>query len=331
MGELGWQYIVVVYTDDTYGVGAFNELRPRLVKAGKCLTLAIATGADDTSDSAMTQILSKTLATETTGVIFFGGQTVATKLLDVAENYPNAGKLQWIFTDSLSLSETFTGKKYPRGVISVLSGSRKIIEFEDHWVRIDVNNPSAENPWYQDWYMTVHNCQLSGNTNPAFTGLQACPTLTESERRNVFVQDQFVEPAVHAVFGYAYALRKAHAEKCGGIVGICNQLATLTTQEFYTNYLRNVNFTYTKQERVESLASVGLEPYNAAAKVRFDANGDIVGPTYDVYNFNDYPGGAAYKFRRVSTALVIRIKSFIFSSARQKLHVIQSKAKMHKN
>lgn len=147
--------------------------------------------------------------------------------------------------------------------------------------------------------MTEHNCRLPGNSNPKFLGKPDCPTLSESERRNSFVQDQFVEPAVHAVYGYAYAFKKAHQDKCGGTPGVCAALSAMSTKEFYDNYLRAVDFTYTKVERVESLASVGLEPYNAPAKVKFDANGDIMNPTYDIYNFNDYPGSVPFKFRRV--------------------------------
>lgn len=301
MNEVNWKYVVVVYTDGTYGKEALAELRPRLVVADKCLTMAISTSSDDVSLTAMDSILSKILSTKATGVIYLGGSTVADALLKRAEGYSGAGKLQWIFTDSISLSDRFNNQKYPRGIISVLSGSRKIIEFEDHWVRIDVNSPSQENPWFQDWYMTEYDCRLPGNTNPKFTGKTPCPTLTESERRNSFVQDQFVEPAVHAVYGYAYAFKKAHQEKCGGVPGLCAALSAMTTKEFYENYLRAVDFTYTKKERVESLASVGLEPYNAPAKVKFDANGDILDPTYDVYNFNDYPGSMPFKFRRVST------------------------------
>lgn len=301
MNEVNWKYLVVVYTDGTYGKEALAELRPRLVVADKCLTMAISTSSDDVSLTAMDNILSKILSTKATGVIYLGGSTVADALLKRAEGYSGAGKLQWIFTDSISLSDRFNNQKYPRGIISVLSGSRKIIEFEDHWVRIDVNSPSQENPWFQDWYMTEYDCRLPGNTNPKFTGKTPCPTLTESERRNSFVQDQFVEPAVHAVYGYAYAFKKAHQEKCGGVPGLCAALSAMTTKEFYENYLRAVDFTYTKKERVESLASVGLEPYNAPAKVKFDANGDILDPTYDVYNFNDYPGSMPFKFRRVST------------------------------
>ncbi|XP_033748674.1 LOW QUALITY PROTEIN: uncharacterized protein LOC117333478 [Pecten maximus] len=308
MGELNWKYVVVVYTENTYGRGSLEEIRPRLAEAGICLTLAVPADPSDTTPAAMAAILDRVLATETVGVIYLGGSSVGLSLLEQGESHANAGKLQWIYTDSLPLSTNFGGKKYPRGVIAVLSGSRKIIEFEDHWVRIDVSNPSSENPWFQDWYMNENNCQLPGNTNPAFSSLPQCTPLTESDRRNSFVQDQFVEPAVHAVYAYAHALKTAHAALCGGSAGLCPQLASLSQEDFYDNYLRSVNFTYTKKERVESLASVGLEPYNAPAQLAFDANGDIIKPTYDIYNFNDYPGGAIFKFRKLGSYLNGRLE-----------------------
>lgn len=295
--EVNWKFVVVVYTEDTYGQGSLDEIRPRLEAAGICLTMAAGTSPTDTSTSSLQSVLDKVMQTETTGTIFLGNTAVGLALLDAAEGYAGAGGLQWIFTDSIPLSNTFPGKKYPRGVISVLAGSRKIIEFEDHWVRIDVNSPSPENPWYQEWYMTTNNCKLSGNTDPRYAGLPVCVSKTETERRTEFVQDQFVEPAVHAVYAYAYALKQAHTALCGN-PGMCQALKDLTTENFYNNYLKQVDFTYTKKERVESLASFGLEPYNAPAKVAFDAMGDIVSPSYDVYNFNNY-NNDPYKFRKV--------------------------------
>lgn len=289
---------MVVYSDNTFGRGGLKEIRSRLSNSGICLTKAIAFDPSDTSQTAMDKILASALASETVGVIYLGTTNVAFSLLERAETYDGAGKLQWIFTDSIPLSSTFTGKKYPRGIISVLTGSRKIIEFEDHWVRINPENPSSENPWFKEWYMNQNECRLPGVTSSRFT--VQCPRLTESQRRNSFVQDQFVEPAVHAVYSYAHALRDAHQALCGGAPGVCSQLSTLSLPDFYENYLKKTNFTYTKIERVESLASVGLEPYNAAAKVQYDPNGDIVGPVYDVYNFNDYPGGTtSFKFQKV--------------------------------
>ncbi|KAL5017700.1 hypothetical protein ScPMuIL_005218, partial [Solemya velum] len=70
--------------------------------------------------------------------------------------------------------------------------------------------------------------------------------------------------------------------------------------DFYEFYLKEVSFTYGKAERVESLASYGLEPYNAPASVEYDANGDIIGPVFDIYNFNNYPDDD-YRFRKIGS------------------------------
>jgi hypothetical protein len=113
------------------------------------------------------------------------------------------------------------------------------------------------------------------------------PTI-ENDRRFAFVQDQFVEPAVHAVYSYANALKRAHADKCGGMTGMCALLKSMTTEDFYLNYLSKTDFKYSKKERVESLASAQLDPYHAPAKVKFDTNGDITDYSFEIYSFNDY-------------------------------------------
>ena len=174
---------------------------------------------------------------------------------------------------------------------------RKIIEFEDHWVRIDNANPSDENPWYKDMHMKSYNCRLPGVTNSDYT--TDCPNKSETQRRNEFVQDQYVEPAVHGVYIYARALKKAHTALCGGAPGMCAALKQLSTAEFYKNYMRDIDFMYGKAERIESLASFSLDPYNAAAQVKFKGN-DLTNPSFEVFNFNDYPYGSSFKFQSVS-------------------------------
>lgn len=187
------------------------------------------------------------------------------------------------------------------GLISVVPSGRKIIEFEDHWVRIDNENPSPENPWYKDTYMKSYKCRLPGVASSEFTTF--CPNKTETERRNEYVQDQYVEPAVHAVYIYARALKEAHATLCGGAPGMCQALKDLSTSDFYETYVRDINFMYGKAERIESLASFSLDPYNAAATVQFEGN-DMTNPSFEVFNFNDYPYGTSYKFQSVSTFLL---------------------------
>ncbi|VDI31801.1 Hypothetical predicted protein, partial [Mytilus galloprovincialis] len=292
--ELKWSFVNVVYTDDTFGRSSYNEIRTRLVAAGICLTQGVEVSSTDTSNTAMDNLLRKLTGSESVGNIYLGASQIAESLLNRAESYSDAGKLQWIFTDSLTLSSSFTGKKYPRGVISVLPGSRKITEFEDHWIRINATTPSSENPWYKDWFMTEFDCSLPGTTNPPHNSKPPCKIPTENERRFAFVQDQFVEPAVHAVYTYANALRRAHVTKCGGVAGMCNNLKSMTTEDFYQNYLKNTDFTYSRVERVESMASAQLEPYNAPAKVKFDSHGDLTDYSFEIYSFNDYSTTGTY-------------------------------------
>lgn len=295
--NLDWQYVVIVFTENTYGNGAYREIRPQLAEAGICLTTAIGVDPYDTSNATISGVLKQVKETETVGVIYLGNRRIVDALLQTGETYLGAGSLQWIVTDSVSISSTFPGQKYPRGLLSVVPANRKIIEFEDHWARIDVNNPSVENPWYKQMYMAKNKCRLPGQVSQ-FTN--DCVLKSEAQRRDEFVQDQFVEPAVYAVFTYAKALKNAHLALCGGIGGMCQSLKELKTMDFYNTYMRTLDFTFTKEERVESLASYSLDPYNDPAKVKYIGN-DLNNPSFQIFNFNDYDLQTIYQFKSIGT------------------------------
>ncbi|KAL3856569.1 hypothetical protein ACJMK2_011304 [Sinanodonta woodiana] len=306
--QLGWSYITIVYTDDTYGSEAYRTIRPLLAGANICLTAAIETAAEDVTSGKIDGVLNDVLATSTVGVIYLGNRDVGHALLDRGSSVSGAGRLQWIFTDSISLSEKFPNMKYPRGLIVVVPGARSITEFEDHWVRINPNNPSPQNPWYKDMYMEINQCKLAGiQAGSYYSGLPNCTLLSEDQRRSIFVQDEFVEPAVHAVYTYARALREAHLALCGGFPGFCDSLRQLSTKNFYLKYMRNIDFIYEAPERVESLAAYNLQPYNAPARVKFNGN-DIISPSYDVYNFNDYKASNSFTFEKLGTFLAGRLE-----------------------
>ena len=120
-----------------------------------------------------------------------------------------------------------------------------------------------------------------------------------------------MEPAVHSVFTYAYALREAQSDLCGvGSRGICSSLSAMTHSNFLDNYLKKVDFTYAARERVPSLASDQYAPYKAAKRLRFDGRGDIVNPSFSVWNYNDLPTGEEnstnFKFREVGALFLLR-------------------------
>ena len=215
------------------------------------------------------------------------------------DSVTGAGTLQWIFParigTSLALVENLP---YARGAITITPASRHIPEFEDHWVRIDDNAPSNDNPWYKSWYMEVHQCHLSGVTEEPYASYPACTTQSVSEKRASYAQDPYVEPAITAIFTFARALRDAQEVRCGtSSSGICNDLLTLLSEEFVNEYLKKASFTFINEERISSLSSSSIEPFNSAKRVAFDENGDLVEPSFDIWNYNDLSG--SYKFEKV--------------------------------
>lgn len=113
--RLDWRYVVVVYTSNSYGNGAYRAILPHLTNYSICLTSAISADPNDNSDATMDDILRQVMQTNTTGVIYLGNNLLISALLQRGEQYSGAGKLQWVVTDSVSLSDKFPNQKYPRG------------------------------------------------------------------------------------------------------------------------------------------------------------------------------------------------------------------------
>lgn len=300
-----WDCVAVVYDKGTYGSSGYSELRARLVSAGICLTTAIIVDAYDDASAANT--IAKILNTNATGVIYLGPGTYSTSLLQRGnQTLPAAGRLQWIFLEFID-STVETSNIYQRGVISITAASRYIVEFEDHWIRLDEDHPSVENPWFSQWYEDNYACKFNPtgtqkNCSRLYEGMTA--TAKELMKRAAYQQDQYVEAAVMSVYAYARALRMAQMDKCPGFSGICPALRNMTRKSFLNDYLKKVNFTFTADERVPSLASKNVAPYNAAKQLSFNSNGDISDPSYYIWNYNDIETGLGsndFKFRRVGS------------------------------
>lgn len=292
--HLKWSYVSAVFTDDPRSMEYYQEFLQNVGGVGVCVGSAIRLSQDDTNMATMNATLNRLLQASATGVVFFGKPEVAESILRAANGYPNAGRLQWVFADSISISSLFPGLTYPRGIIAVQPFSRTMAEFEDHWVRLDERSPPIDDPWFAEWYMTEYQCNLP-TKNMGYP--RPCSIIDETTKRSRFVQGRLVEPAVLAVYTYARALRNAHAVLCQGGSGMCPNLRSLTTEQFYENYLKKVDFTFMTPERVPSLSTPNSQPYLAPERLQFDGNLDIVNSAYKIFNFNNQQG--IYKFIRV--------------------------------
>ena len=61
-----------------------------------------------------------------------------------------------------------------------------------------------------------------------------------------------------------------------------------------------MDFTFSTSERVPSLASTNVEPYQVAKRLSFTAEGDIEDPSYFIWNYKNAPTGGVFAFKRVS-------------------------------
>ncbi|XP_052832771.1 uncharacterized protein LOC106868777 [Octopus bimaculoides] len=185
-------------------------------------------------------------------------------------------------------------------MVAVLTGTRFIVEFEDHWKRINESNPSKENPWIKEWYMMRNKCKFPGVIHSPFNSYPDCVLPSEEEKRIQFSQDQYVEPAVHAAFTYARALKTAQKQLCGNVAGVCPALLNLNSKDFAEQYLKKVEFTYKTDERISSLASDRYAPYQKAKHLSFDKNGEIISPEFGVWNYNGMLN-KNFRFRNVGS------------------------------
>lgn len=311
MKKMNWEFVAIVYDSGTYGRSAYSELHARLKDADICLTAGIM--IDDSDETTASDTLSQVLNTGTTGVVFFGSPAYARALVERGDNrLPDSGRLQWLFAD-LNLEMTFPASSvYQHGIIAVTAASRFIVEFEDHWMRINerrVNSLQAlENPWFRPWFEERNACSF----NPLTTGLRDCATIygtmtadeIEDMKRRAFQQDQYAEAAVMAVYTYAYALREAQMDKCPGVSGFCPALVAMERQEFFNDYLKKVNLRFKTTERIPTLGTYDVAPYYSPKRLRFNANGDLAEASYFIWNYNDIESGnrqSDFKFRRAGS------------------------------
>lgn len=211
-----------------------------------------------------------------------------------------AGRLQWVFPASIGASQTLVENIiYARGLLVVAPASRYIPEFEDYWVRINESSPSPDDPWFQTWYMGVELCRLPGVTEEPYVNYRDCVLYSEAEKRSAYQQDQYVEPAITALYTYARALRSARMDHCGADTrGACDSLITMSYHHFLINYLLTTDFTFGNDERIPSLASSSISPYNKPKLVKFDDNGDLVSAAFDIWNYND--ATVSFSYTKVS-------------------------------
>jgi hypothetical protein len=245
--------------------------------------------------------LERLVRSKATAVVYFGSSIIASALFSQAANVTGTGNLQWLFSGSIGGDQYFAASStYVRGYLSIAPGSRDTSEFKNYWLSLDEKN-NPDNPWHSDWYMTVNNCKLPGVNYAPYKDYQSsCPQLTAAQKSAQYVQNQYVTSTIDAIYAFASALKKARSDNGCGTSPNCSAVASMTTNAFFTNYLKKVNITYGTAEGIPSLATAAA-PTHTAHKVSFDSAGELVDSFLEVWNYNNVGGKWLPKKVRIDT------------------------------
>ena len=237
--ELGWTYVAIIHSDNSYG----REAKDALLQNSKKLDLCVAFTAEINSALSVDEVKEKLkpMVTLTIKAAVFIGCYSSRVLFQALETLPGAGNLQWLVSECVGTdADMLNNKKSTPGVISLAPASRTITEFENYWMNIDFSKSDPLNPRRTEWYMRKHNCKFSGVTEEPYVGYPDCVPKSETERRAEYVQRPDLESAITSVYAYAKALKNAHASLCKGVPGLCKELLDLDASDFYDYYLKNV-------------------------------------------------------------------------------------------
>ena len=109
---------------------------------------------------------------------------------------------------------------------------------------------------------------------------------------------------VASVYTYARALKEAHIQLCGGTPGLCDALKTLSPLEFHGSFLDTLDFTFTNAERIPSLASNNVPPFNAARRIHYINGQETANLAYSILNFNNQQNNDQFLFQQVNTSIL---------------------------
>ena len=260
-----WTYVSIIYTDNVYGTGGFNQLQSILARGDNgtkiCLahTIPVRLEANDSvfNDVVATLLTSRRYAT---AVVLFANAQTAIGLINAWSKRNNTHNVTWIVSDGAA---TALDTSVVRGMLSVSPTIRESISFTQWFRRIGLSNTEGS-PWAHE-YFTSFVC----TQNSSITSQRNCNETVTIADYNDYRQCPFVPAILNAVYAFAHALHNFSVVKCNKT--ICSEMLDLSGQringELFLEYLRYVTFTGSSEETVT-----------------FDSNQDLRHGDYNIYN-----------------------------------------------
>ena len=239
--KFGWDYVSVVYADNSYGRSAVATLLTTAENSSPqlCVGKIISLAADATADDAKTVIdeLNKQINAKVV-VVFVLSKHIPLLLQATTEKGLNH-RFIWIGSDTWADNDLLTRdyQETASGAITLQiqsAFSRKFREFMKSVTFTD--RKGVPDDWFEEMYQTMHQCRiLDSVVKMSYTRI--C-TGNETIEDYMIPQDPFVLHTIISVFQYAYGLSNIDACKLTDLtLSSCLSLLGDRRQQIYDNIL----------------------------------------------------------------------------------------------
>ncbi|XP_061195149.1 uncharacterized protein LOC133203370 [Saccostrea echinata] len=287
--KLEWNYIGVIYENNTYGIGNFEDFRIQTKSRQICIAYASAVSMENglvKSQELQTLIESVIFHIESriTGVIVFASTKTAKVFLNVANKLKDqySFRLGIIFSEgSINIDKaTLNQYRVAKGSFFTSPPWLSSESFQLHWSNVMTNKTAfnqevSSNPWLENVVEKFISCDIRDDN---------CLMPTFSNVNSVTGDNVFEGYAILSAILQAKILKDLHREVCGEAEGLCPNLNSTLWNNSYKLVERG---RYTNISLKEDI----LKIYDKTLKVTFNGktDGNIEGDIYEyeVYHFRN--------------------------------------------
>jgi len=277
-----WDYIIILHSDDLYGVDGATALRAELeAKNGStCIATQFSLSRNPPNYEKAVDEMSRVWVNNASVIVLFGHSEDAASIFreirrrQVNNDSFDLTNMTWIASDSWSVTIPREFHSLVRGMLGLFPATQRIPAFESYFSSLTpINN--AQNPWFVELWETQFNCSL-GNSPELPSN---CTLVNQSLN---FPPSRQVPLVLDAVYALAHALDSLINANCPNRT-LCSEITIsggAVNGSMLRDHLLNVSFDST------------------LGRVDFDNMGDIRQASYSIFNLQtDTRRG--FRFRNV--------------------------------
>ncbi|XP_053377191.1 metabotropic glutamate receptor 3-like isoform X2 [Mercenaria mercenaria] len=280
-----WTYVSTVASEGEYGVSGIEFFQQEARSRNICLAETLKISSNPTHEE-YSQIIDKLLKkTNAKVVILFLREEDAKGVLDAASHKNISGKFTWIAADGWGTQQSPVkhNELAAEGALTIILQATHIPEFDDYFLKLNPNH-NKRNPWFREYWKTIHNCRYADEVSPRINKPVNYCTGYEVLSKSKYRQESKVQFIYDAVYAIAHSIDRMRKDKCRSYSRAkdCHALNKING-ELLKKYILNTTFN---------------DGYGAT--VKFSKQGDAFG-RYSIMNYQLNRSTRQYEYRQVGS------------------------------